>query len=45
MIVFCFCSGKTNFFEKRVGEYQLTGVMASLAKENLAKTFSTDADF
>lgn len=26
--------GKTNFFEKRVGEYQKSGVMASLQREN-----------
>lgn len=25
--------GKTNFFEKRVGEYQKSGVMASLAEK------------
>jgi len=33
--------GKTNFFEKRVGEYQKANVMAS--KEE--KTFTLDADF
>ena len=27
-------AGKTNFFEKRVGEYQKAGVMASTAKKN-----------
>ena len=32
--------GKTNFFEKRVGEYQKAGV-----KEVSSKVFSTDADF
>ncbi|GMH40360.1 hypothetical protein BSKO_08264 [Bryopsis sp. KO-2023] len=37
--------GKTNFFEKRVGEYQKSGVMASLNKENQSKTFSLDMDF
>jgi hypothetical protein len=26
----CHCRGKTNFFEKRVGEYQKSGVMAGL---------------
>lgn len=26
-------SGKTNFFEKRVGEYQKSGVMASTQQE------------
>jgi len=26
--------GKTNFFEKRVGEYQKSGVMASLSDES-----------
>jgi ribonucleotide reductase beta subunit family protein with ferritin-like domain len=33
--------GKTNFFERRVGEYQKAGVMAS-SKE---KEFTVDADF
>ncbi len=32
--------GKTNFFEKRVGEYQKSGV-----KENASKVFSLDEDF
>ena len=32
--------GKTNFFERRVGEYQKAGVMGAGDK-----TFSTDADF
>ena len=36
--------GKTNFFEKRVGEYQKAGVMSS-TKENEAAKFSMDADF
>lgn len=35
--------GKTNFFEKRVGEYQKAGVMESLA--NNTKEFTLDADF
>jgi ribonucleoside-diphosphate reductase beta chain len=34
--------GKTNFFEKRVGEYQKSGV---LNKSNENETFSFDADF
>src|SRR5690606_17366972 len=33
--------GKTNFFEKRVGEYQKAGVLAG--KDN--QTFSLDEDF
>jgi ribonucleoside-diphosphate reductase beta chain len=33
--------GKTNFFEKRVGEYQKAGVLAG--KEN--QSFSLDEDF
>ncbi|XP_077367177.1 ribonucleoside-diphosphate reductase subunit M2-like [Festucalex cinctus] len=33
--------GKTNFFEKRVGEYQRMGVMAA----NADNTFTLDADF
>lgn len=39
--------GKTNFFEKRVGEYQKAGVMASLERQdnNLSNTFDLDADF
>merc|ERR1711862_759313 len=36
--------GKTNFFEKRVGEYQKAGVMASGAQEE-TKTFALDVDF
>merc|ERR1712084_97588 len=36
--------GKTNFFEKRVGEYQKAGVMTSGNAEE-AKGFSLDADF
>ena len=39
--------GKTNFFEKRVGEYQKAGVMAGLDnKENPQNNdFALDADF
>ena len=41
--------GKTNFFEKRVGEYQKSGVMASLHHQEDATsrvgTLSFDADF
>ena len=38
--------GKTNFFEKRVGEYQKRGVMASLNKgEESTSGFSLDVDF
>ena len=33
--------GKTNFFEKRVGDYQKAGVMADRSKQ----TFSLDEDF
>lgn len=36
--------GKTNFFEKRVGEYQKAGVMNSLEKETSPK-FSLNEDF
>lgn len=35
--------GKTNFFEKKVGEYQKTGVMGSRSAS--AKVFSVDEDF
>merc|ERR1712050_436628 len=37
--------GKTNFFEKRVGEYQKAGVMTTTANQEEAKGFSLDADF
>jgi len=37
--------GKTNFFEKRVGEYQKAGVMATPGNQEEAKGFSLDADF
>eukprot|EP00899_Mesostigma_viride_P023391 jgi/Mesvir1/4236/Mv22206-RA.1 len=35
--------GKTNFFEKRVGEYQKAGVMSSIDGSN--RVFTTDLDF
>ena len=35
--------GKTNFFEKRVGDYQKAGVMNALDQES--NRFSLDADF
>lgn len=38
------CRGKTNFFEKRVGDYQKAGVMAGLASEGM-HTLSFDEDF
>jgi ribonucleotide reductase beta subunit family protein with ferritin-like domain len=38
--------GKTNFFEKRVGEYQKSGVMDSLKEDSAANAcFSVEADF
>lgn len=37
--------GKTNFFEKRVGEYQKAGVMASATDKTEAIGFSLDVDF
>merc|ERR1712217_1010398 len=37
--------GKTNFFEKRVGEYQKAGVMASTGGQEEGKGFTLDADF
>merc|ERR1712012_663618 len=39
--------GKTNFFEKRVGEYQKAGVMASVSQAvgEEARGFTLDADF
>merc|ERR1712185_766359 len=37
--------GKTNFFEKHVGEYQKAGVMASTAEKGDAVGFALDVDF
>merc|ERR1712188_315540 len=37
--------GKTNFFEKRVGEYQKAGVMGGGAGAEEAKGFALDVDF
>merc|ERR1711953_791096 len=37
--------GKTNFFEKRVGEYQKAGVMAGATGEDTGPAFALDADF
>merc|ERR1712071_467321 len=37
--------GKTNFFEKRVGEYQKAGVMAGTTGEDNGKGFALDVDF
>ena len=37
--------GKTNFFEKLVGEYQKSGVMNSLQAGGAANAFSLDEDF
>jgi len=37
--------GKTNFFEKRVGEYQKAGVMGSVNSDASAHAFSLDEDF
>jgi len=37
--------GKTNFFEKRVGEYQKAGVMASLTNDSDDRLFNMDEDF
>ena len=37
--------GKTNFFEKRVGEYQKAGVMSSASKEKEVGKFSMEEDF
>jgi hypothetical protein len=34
-------TGKTNFFEKRVGDYQRAGVMAAITEHKL----TLDADF
>ena len=37
--------GKTNFFEKRVGEYQKAGVMQSLNRSAKDRDFTIEADF
>jgi ribonucleoside-diphosphate reductase subunit M2 len=37
--------GKTNFFEKRVGEYQKAGVMSSLQTDSDDRLFNMDEDF
>jgi ribonucleoside-diphosphate reductase subunit M2 len=38
--------GKTNFFEKRVGEYQKAGVMSGVSgEEDTGRGFQLDADF
>merc|ERR1712039_443616 len=37
--------GKTNFFEKRVGEYQKAGVMASAGDKDEIVGFALDVDF
>merc|ERR1712070_333123 len=37
--------GKTNFFEKRVGEYQKAGVMAGTTGEDEGRGFALDFDF
>eukprot|EP00746_Dinoflagellata_sp_MGD_P157336 gnl/MRDRNA2_/MRDRNA2_86184_c0_seq2.p1 gnl/MRDRNA2_/MRDRNA2_86184_c0~~gnl/MRDRNA2_/MRDRNA2_86184_c0_seq2.p1 ORF type:complete len:416 (+),score=104.25 gnl/MRDRNA2_/MRDRNA2_86184_c0_seq2:82-1248(+) len=37
--------GKTNFFEKRVGEYQKAGVMASVGGQENSDAFALDVDF
>ena len=37
--------GKTNFFERRVGEYQKTNVMSSLNNSEGHHVFSLDEDF
>lgn len=39
--------GKTNFFERRVGEYQRAGVMSRYHQEDRVEdyVFTTDADF
>eukprot|EP00850_Spirogloea_muscicola_P012588 SM000082S22830 [mRNA] locus=s82:196914:198977:+ [translate_table: standard] len=37
--------GKTNFFEKRVGDYQKAGVMANSAGKSEGRVFRMDEDF
>lgn len=44
IITECMFRGKTNFFERRVGEYQKSSVMAKL-KNGDVHEFKTDCDF
>jgi ribonucleoside-diphosphate reductase beta chain len=37
--------GKTNFFEKRVGDYQKAGVFSKESNKEEVKRFSLDTDF
>lgn len=37
--------GKSNMFERRIGEYQKSGVMASTKSGASAYVFTTDAEF
>ena len=37
--------GKTNFFEKRVSEYQKSGVMNTVSNQKEDNVFSLDEDF
>jgi len=37
--------GKTNFFEKKVAEYQKMGVMAHSTADDTKHAFTLDADF
>merc|ERR1711868_254406 len=37
--------GETNFFEKRVGEYQKAGVMTAGGSQEESKAFALDVDF
>jgi ribonucleoside-diphosphate reductase subunit M2 len=39
------CRGKTNFFEKRVGEYQKASVMSNLNGGTNNHVFKLDEDF
>lgn len=39
-----YCRGKTNFFEKRVGDYQKAGVMNGLSADAM-HSLSFDDDF
>lgn len=38
-------SGKTNFFEKKVGEYQKAGVIGANKLDNQENLFTLDAEF
>ena len=45
MILFLICSGKPNFLEKRIGEYQKASMIAGLGNVENQHVFWLDEDF